>query len=277
MRPVLLVGLLLIGCWLSTAHVVRAQVPVDNHASAQSQLAERERQLKALQSQIATLRKQLGIEATQLLVDVTIIELSHAALKKARFDPQGKCVLHEFAKGAENRPPEPLHIVACEPNSRLMKQLEAWIAHPDRPAKVVETRTLVGPLDKEVYLNDTTGEYPVLVPSGLGSPPAERFYGTQCDLLGTRLDDGDLALRVRARDIEKDVSNTVQIADRTIPGVRITEGKKRVTIPRHGKVVFGGTLKTKTTTKRPATLFRSAETEVDVTERISVLSFDMIR
>jgi len=248
-----------------------------DRATAEAQLAEREAQLKTLQSDITRLRESLGIGETMLRVEATIIELSHDSLRKSGFDPKDKSVLYSFMEGAENHDPDTIPVVAIEPGSRLMKQIDGWVSDPEKPAKVLASPKLLTTFGEPATMQ-IGSEFPIIVPGPNGTMMTEyRLIGTRLEVIGKLRDDGDIDLLVRPRHNEFDETQIAMIDGQRIPGLLVKECEKRIKMSPHGKVVLGGKVQSRSTPKKPARLLQKPENVVRQSELIVVLTVDLMK
>jgi Flp pilus assembly secretin CpaC len=243
--------ILLVVCCVASADA-QELVPrpaTDARASLEAQLAAREAELKALQAEVGRLQDGLGLGEPQLRVEVKIILLSHNALRKLGIEfPAGKSALSGLfeSKGVEGASIPTASITAEDP---VLKQLDAWIADPSRPAVLAASPVLVTPFGKPTFMK-IGNETPILVPDSRGGVTVEhRFYGKQLDVAGKLLESGAIELNVRPRDSELDPDRSVSLNGQEIPGLTVRECDLNVTLRPDQVLLVYGMLQTRITKK----------------------------
>jgi len=218
-------------------------------AALEAQLAAREAELKALQAEVGRLQDGLGFGEPQLRVEVKIILLSHNALRKLGVEfPAGKSALSGLfeSKGGEGASIPTATITRDDP---VLKQLDAWIADPSRPAVLAASPVLVTPFGKPTFMK-SGNETPILVPDSRRTVTVEhRFYGKQLDVAGKLLESGAIELHVCPRDSELDPDRTVKLNGQEIPGLTVRECDLNVTLRPDQVLLVYGMLQTRITKK----------------------------
>jgi len=245
-----LLALLAVCCVAQADAQQPASPPADDARTAlEAQLTVREAELKALQAEVGRLQDGLGLGEPQLHVEVKIIYLSHNRLRKLGVEfPVGKSALSGFfeSKGADGATIPTATITRDDP---ILKQLDAWIADPSRPAVLATSPVLVTPFGKPTFMK-SGNETPILVPDSRGGATVEhRFYGKQLDVAGKLLESGAIELNVRPRDSELDEERTVSINGQEIPGLRVRECELSVTLRPDQMLLVYGMLQTRITKK----------------------------
>jgi len=209
------------------------------------QLVAREAELKALQADVGRLQDGLGLGEPQLRVEVKIILLSHNALRKLGVEfPLGKSALSGLfeSKGADGATIPTATITRDDP---VLKQLDAWIADPSRPAVLAASPVLVTPFGKPTFMK-SGNETPILVPDSRGGVAVEhRFYGKQLDVAGKLLESGAIELNVRPRDSELDPERSVSINGQEVPDLTVRECDLNVTLRPDQVLLIQGMLETR--------------------------------
>jgi Flp pilus assembly secretin CpaC len=201
--------------------------------------------LESLQAELDRLRQTAGC-ATQIMVQVRMMELSRTRMRKLGFDFSKLREDGVVSTTEANQEAFALNLI--EADNPLLRVLEAM--RDDNLVKVLAEPTLVTLSGRPACFN-VGGQYPVLVPQADGSRVMEyRDYGTRVDLVAIALGKGRIRLEVRPRVSELVPEQSIQIGEYTFPGVKVREVDTRVEMQADQTLVLGGLVQTRVTKRQ---------------------------
>jgi Flp pilus assembly secretin CpaC len=179
--------------------------------------------IKALQAEIERLRS-ITQHPTQIMLKLRVIELSRSKLEKMGLDiskvikDKTKDAVSTSLEQGKSPSRDRLGIGVLDANDSFFSMLDTL--RKDRLAKVLAEPTLVTVSGRAASFQ-SGGEIPIPRPQGDGNAKSEyKFYGTSIDYVPILLVNQNIRLEMRACVSELDHANTVEIAGKTVPGIK---------------------------------------------------------
>lgn len=260
MRYLAIFSLFFFGCSVAgaqessgTADVAVAQRLQKQTSVDANSLTRKEAELKQLRGEIAALRTRLGQVAPEIMVTVKFIELERSLLKGAGVDIGERSVLEQVKVQGEAVNANRFCFRKLDPQHAFLKQIEAWIVDPQKPAKLLMHKSIATVLGQPALLR-TGGEIPVLIPGGKGSTNVDyRKIGTQLEFFPEILEDGKYLVQVRPRVCEIDPSLSVMLNGQHVPGFTVDECDLAIEMSPDQVIAVGGMVQHR---ERPASKTR---------------------
>lgn len=233
-------------------------------------------ELRRLQAETAELRKKLGIGDRQIAIKVRMIEFKRTEANCQKFDLGELSVMDRYVGSHIGAGDVQVPFKEFEPGHPFLKQVDAWLADPDGPARLLADPRLVS-LDGGSAFIHAGGEFPVVgSTNALGETKIEyRRYGMQLDVRPKLLDDGRVQVSFRPRASELDPGTSIKVMGVEMPGLTIRELDMTYPCDTTKVLAIGGIRQTRTVTT-PRKMLKPAQSYAYETELLVLTTVEVL-
>jgi pilus assembly protein CpaC len=188
----------------------------------------------------------------QVLVKVTVAEIQRTALKQLGIDINGVNISIgnvDLNLALNNGPSEATNVVRPVYNFPAGGSLDVAIRAMEQAGVL---RTLAEPnltaISGEAAEFLAGGEFPIPIPSTLGSPPSVEFkkFGVALNFTPVVLSEGRISMKVSTEVSELSNEGAVSLGGLTIPALKVRRANSTVELPSGGSLALAGLLQSQT-------------------------------